>query len=130
MRRVRLARGDAEAAPRVPFPHQLRIAAERFGGRERFRPEVLPQTIGAAKRRDAAGGETPAPVSTVMRAWVSIDEAFTISIADSDSDQLRSTIELLLRARRAPFLCAARNSNACGRFGTTTSVWLPPGTST
>ena len=25
--------------------------------------------------------------------------------------------------------CAARNSNTFGRFGTTTSVWLPPGTS-
>jgi hypothetical protein len=28
-----------------------------------------------------------------------------------------------------PFLCAARKSNAAGRFGTTTPVWLPPGTS-
>ena len=36
---------------------------------------------------------------------------------------------LLRGRRRGGFLLSDMNSNACGRFGTTMSVWLPPGTS-
>ena len=55
MCRVRLGLCDGRAAPVVPLPDRSRIMREGFRRRELFSPEVPPQPVVAAKRRDSAG---------------------------------------------------------------------------
>ena len=54
MRGIGLAPGDVLAPPAIPLPDQRRIAPERAGRGEVFGPDVPPEPIGAAKRRNTA----------------------------------------------------------------------------
>ena len=47
------------ATPRVPLPHEERIALKRRGSGELFRPPIPPETARAPKRRDSARRRDP-----------------------------------------------------------------------
>jgi hypothetical protein len=56
VRAVGLASRDQFSPPRVPLPHEARVARERLGGRELLDAEVRPESVFTTERRDAARG--------------------------------------------------------------------------
>lgn len=59
MRLVGLTLADLFTPPAIPLPHERRIASERAGRGEIFGPEISPESLGAAKRRNAARCRNP-----------------------------------------------------------------------
>src|SRR5215212_7947913 len=51
---IGLTPGNRLPPPVVPLPDERRIASKRLRGRERFGPEISPETVGPAKGRHAA----------------------------------------------------------------------------
>ena len=111
MRGVGLARGNHLPPPVVPLPDQARIAREGFGRGEGFGAEVLPESVGAAKGRHAA-----------RRGHAGARHHGDASIGRQPPRQARNQCLCCWVVAWAALRCAARNSNACGRFGTTMSV--------
>src|SRR6516225_7013711 len=59
VRSIGLLRREHLPPPVVPLPDETRVSLKRFRRGERFRPEVLPESVGSAKCRNAAGrGDT------------------------------------------------------------------------
>ena len=126
MRGVRLARGDAQSGATRTIPTRASDRGRSFGGGERFGAEVLPQAVGAAKRRHAARGRN-ARTGQHRDAGVRSRGVRQGQICELGFRIKPIAIESLLRAGRAHLsLCAPGTRTPAADSGTTTSVWLPP----
>ena len=128
MRRVRLALRDHLPAPVVPLPHEFRIAREGVRRGERFRLEVFPQPVRAAKRRHAAGGgDAGTGEDRDPCVWTKSFDELLKNVSAPSTFALRASVDksaalvYFCDVCGPGFRCAAMNSNAPGRFGTTTS---------